>query len=203
MLVSSAHHAFLVDTCHISTIIKTFLVQKVFWRPAQRKPDLAPDCLVAHRASPTDPPNWHSVYQFGGLARMARRPAGPPGAWPGLAGLTAGLAGLYKFVGRVPLAVFPHFPPSPRPPPTPLPPPLQAPPPPSLSTQPIPSKFRSGVDRGGLKLSSEDLRISSTTLGDRDFSPSSCAPCLRVTSSFFSPSSSPCLTLRLFMLLYE
>jgi hypothetical protein len=87
-------------------------------------------------------------------------------------------------VGRVSLAVFFHFPPSPRPPPTPLPPPLQASPPPSLSTQPIPSKFRSGVDRVGLKLSTEDLRVSSTALGDRDSSSSSCAPCLWVTPSF-------------------
>jgi hypothetical protein len=82
------------------------------------------------------------------------------------------------------LAVFSHFPLSPRPPPTPLPLPLQASPPPSLSTQPIPSKFRSGVDRVGLKPSTEDLRISSTALGDRDFSPSSCAPCLWVTPLF-------------------
>jgi hypothetical protein len=55
-------------------------------------PDLAPDCPAAHRAIPADPPNWHSEYQFGELAGMTRRPAGPPGDWPGPAGLTAGLA---------------------------------------------------------------------------------------------------------------
>jgi hypothetical protein len=92
--------------------------------------------------------------------------------------------GLYKVVGRVSKLVFSHFPSSPRPPPSPWPPPPQAFLPPSLSTQPIPSKFRSGVDRVVLKLSTEDLRVSSTALGDRDSSPSSCAPCLRVTPSF-------------------
>jgi hypothetical protein len=88
--------------------------------------------------------------------------------------------GLYKFVGRVSKAVFSHFPSSPRPPPSPWPSPPQASPPPSLSTQPIPSKLRSGVDQVVLKLSTEDLRVSSTALGDRDLSSSSCAPCLRV-----------------------
>jgi hypothetical protein len=88
--------------------------------------------------------------------------------------------GLYKIVGRVSKSVFPHFPSSPHPPPSPWPPPPQASPPPSLSTQPILSKLRSGVDRVILKLSTEDLRVSSTALGDRDLSSSSCAPCIWV-----------------------
>jgi hypothetical protein len=53
--------------------------------------------------------------------------------------------------------------------------------PPSLSTQPISSKLRSGVDQVVLRLSTENLRVSSTALGDRDLSSSSYAPCLRVT----------------------
>jgi hypothetical protein len=112
---------------------------------------------------------------------MARRPAGPSGLRPGPAGLTAELVGLYKSRGEAFQTVFPHFSSSPRPPPYPWPPPPQASPPPSLSTQPISSKLRSGVDRVVLKFSTEDLRVSSTALGDRDLSSSSCAPCLRVT----------------------
>jgi hypothetical protein len=115
------------------------------------------------------------------VARMARWPAGPSGLWPGPVGLTAELVGLYKSRGEAFPTVFFHFSSSPRPPPSPWPLPPQACPPPSLSTQPISSKLRSGVDRVVLKLSTDDLCVSSTALGDRDLSSSSFAPCLRVT----------------------
>jgi hypothetical protein len=144
------------------------------------KPDLAPDHPAAGRTILADPPNWYSECQFGASPEWRGGPPDRPAYGSIPPDLPSNWSAYIKLVGR-PSKQFFHFSSSPRPPPSPWPPPPQASPPPSLSTQPISSKLRSGVDRVVLRLSTKDLRISSTALGDRDLSSSSYAPCLRVT----------------------
>jgi hypothetical protein len=115
------------------------------------------------------------------ISRYSYIPARPLLGQTGIKSTTV-LVSFYSLdpTGGHPPDIFPHSFSSPRPPPSPWPPPPQASPPPILSTQPIPAKLRSGVDWGVLKLFTEDLRVLSTALGDRDLSSSSYAPCLRV-----------------------
>jgi hypothetical protein len=137
------------------------------------------------------------------VARMARRPAGPSGLRSGPAGLTAKMGGLFKSRGEAFQPVFFHSSSSPRLPPSPWPPPPQASPPPSLSTQPIPSKLRSGVDRVVLKLSTERSSRFVNRIGRSGLVLIFLCTMSSGKSFLSSPSSSPCLTLGLFMLLYE
>jgi hypothetical protein len=142
------------------------------------KPDLAPDHPAAGQTILADPPNWYSECQFGVSPEWSDGPPDCPAYGPVLPDLPPDFAAFINSWGEASRTVFPPSPPPPRPPPTPWPPPPQASPPPSLSTQPTSSKFRSGVDRVVLRLSTEDLCVSSTALGDQDLSSSSCAPCL-------------------------
>jgi hypothetical protein len=143
------------------------------------KPDLAPDRPMAGQTVSADPPNWYSKCQFGASPEWPGGPPDRPAYGPVPRDLPPKWPAYINLVGRPSHQFFPLLL-LPTPPPSPWPPPPQASPPPSLSTQPILSKLRSGVDRVVLKLSTEDLRVSSTALGDQDLSSSSCAPCLRV-----------------------